>query len=92
MRRRILQFPLMPEHWRWATFEKIAPPNCRRYYRIAIEPAAEEWAVVTDRGRIGKPPRRMIEVAETIGEAEAIAQKRARDRLLHKYSLTDVGV
>jgi hypothetical protein len=92
MSRRVLQLPLMPPHWRWATFSKVAEPNCRRFYRISIEPTAYGWAVITDRGRIGRTPRRIVEDAQSFEDAESIARKRAHDRFLHDYILTDAGV
>ncbi len=81
----------MPQPWRWAVFEKIVPPNCRRYYKIEIVPATEGWFVVTYHGRIGKSLKRMIELARSIDEAEMIAWKRARDRFLHEYTLKEAG-
>lgn len=91
MPRRALQLPLMPEQWHWATFEKIAPPNCRRYYRIEIQQIPSGWAVITHRGRIGQTPRPMVELATSPEEARSIAQKRAHDRFLHGYALADAG-
>lgn len=91
MVRRILQPPLMPLHWRAATFEKVAPPNCRRYYRIELEHAPDGWRVVTHRGRIGGTTRPLVEVRASLEEAEVLAKKRAHDRFLHGYSLTDVS-
>jgi hypothetical protein len=86
-----LQLPLMPPDWRWATFEKIAPPNCRRSYRIEIRESSEGWAVMTYRCRIGHMPRPMEEHCSSLKEARSIADKRAHDRLLHGYALTGIG-
>jgi predicted DNA-binding WGR domain protein len=92
MPRRILQLPLIPEHWRWLEFQKIEPPNAKRFYRIEIAPTANGWAVVTYRGRIGQHPRALIETFASHELAVERALKRAHDRLLHGYSVTGYGV
>ena len=60
MARRHVQFPLMPEHWRWLEFQKVEEPNTRRYYRIELVQTSDGWSVMTYRSRIGQKPRPMM--------------------------------
>jgi hypothetical protein len=81
----------LPVRWRWATFEKVEPPSCRRSYRIEIIERDGYWSVVALRGRIGSKPRPLMELFPTAHEAVIHATKRARDRLLHRYTITGSG-
>lgn len=88
MPRRLLQLPLIPDRWQWLEFQKVEPPNTKRFYRIEIAPTASGWAVITYRGRIGQEPRPLIETFASRDYAVERALKRAHDRVLHGYSVT----
>lgn len=91
MPRRVLQLPLIPNNWQWLEFQKVEPPNTRRFYRIEVTPTANGWATVTYRGRIGQQPRPLTETFVTHDQAMERALKRAHDRLLHGYLVTGYG-